>query len=239
MQARLALAAMLIAVFPLPKAFAGLVISEVLYNEIGSDTNGEWLEIFNSGPAAIDLTNYKIGDEETSGASSATEGMFQFPAGATIPAGGVQLIAVQGSLFATQNGFKPDYEVVDSDPAIPNLSRYAAWDPDTGSNIINLSNSNDQALLLDGDDSIVDSLNWGNTFYFDPGLNAAAAGNGVSYERINALVDTDSAADWQLGTPASPGRVNVPEPTVAALVLIGLLSVAPRRYRFLSDCKLS
>lgn len=199
-------------------ASAALVISEVLYNEVGSDTGGEWIEIYNSGPGAIDLTNYKIGDEETSGGTGDTEGMFQFPGGASIGAGAVQIVAVDADDFFTNYGFLPAYEISGANATIANLTRYAAWDPETSTaNTINLSNANDQALILDGSDAVVDALNWGNTVFLNPGLNPDAEADGQSYERINATVDTNTAADWKLGSPSSPGTVPVPEPASALL----------------------
>ncbi|MGD9637103.1 MAG: lamin tail domain-containing protein [Pirellulales bacterium] len=210
-------------------ARAGLVISEVVYNEPGSDTAGEWIELFNNGPAAIDLSDYKIGDEETMNPPSAENGgMWKFPAGATIPAGGVQIVAVSGALFTTNYGFAPTYEVVETSAAIPNLSNYTAW-ASNPSPVINMSNSNDQAVLLDGSDQIVDAVSWGNTFAFNPGL-ADAEADGQSYERVNGYVDTNTAADWRLGNPSSPGSVAVPEASTATL-LLGLLVVASIRRR--------
>src|SRR5512145_1110710 len=91
--------------FAAAPAHAALVISEVLANEVGSDVTGEWIEIYNTGPLPIDLSNYKIGDEETSGGTGATEAMHQFPAGATIAPNSVQIIAVTASRFFTVYGF--------------------------------------------------------------------------------------------------------------------------------------
>ena len=72
---------------------SGVLISEVVFNEVGSTANGEWIEIFNTGPNTVNLSNYKIGDEETSGGTGATEALFQFPSGATIAPGEVQIIS--------------------------------------------------------------------------------------------------------------------------------------------------
>jgi hypothetical protein len=208
---------------------AALVISEVLYNELGSDTGGEWIEIYNSGPADIDLSNYKIGDEETSGGTGTTEGMFHFPVGASIGSHEVQIIAGSVDRFNEVYGFLPTYEVQGTNATVANLTVYSAWDPD--GNQLNMSNSNDQALILGPSDEIVDALSWGGTFAFDPGLNADAEADGQSYERINALVDTNTPADWRLGNPSSPGVVNVvPEPAsfiLGAIAFYGLIS--PRR----------
>jgi hypothetical protein len=212
------------------QAHAALVISEVLFNEIGSDTKGEWLEIYNSGSSTIDLSSYKIGDEETQGAASDTEGMFQFPSGASILPGEAQVIAVDADLFATQHaGMLPTYEVSGTNAVVPNLMVYSAWDPDAAPpNTINLANTNDQAVLLDGSDAIIDSVSWGSsTFSFSPALGSA--GNGESYERITPATDTNTAADWRLASSPTPGTVPVPEPTAAALSAMALVAALRSR----------
>lgn len=214
-------------------ANAALVISEVLFNEIGGDTDGEWYEIHNNGAVAIDLSNYKIGDEETSGATSATEGMYQFPAGASIAAGAVQVVAVNANQFFAHYGFRPTYEngfddgtnVGGDDAAVPNMVLYGTWDPD--GTRINGANTNDQIVLLDGSDAIVDSVGWGNTFAFDPGL-AVPVADGQSYERANPAVDTDSASDWRLGNPSSPGTVPIPEPAACGLAALATIAAGAR-----------
>jgi hypothetical protein len=210
-------------------ARAGLVISEMVYNEPGSDAGGEWIEIFNRGPSTIDLSNYKIGDEETMNPpSTESGGMWKFPAGASISPGQVQTIAVNSALFATNYGFKPTYEVVEGDGAVPNLSNYTAWSSNP-SPAINMANANDQVLLLDGSDLPVDAVSWGNTFAFDPALNGDAEADGQSYERVHGYRDTNAAGDWRLGNPSSPGTVAVPEPATLAPALLGALAFAGRR----------
>lgn len=201
-------------------ARAGLLISEVVYNESGSDTTGEWIEIYNSGPNAVDLTNYKIGDEEVANPPLPAEsgGMWQFPAGASIPAYGVQVIAVSGTKFTSlyPTAPLPTYEVNSTLPGVPDMINYLTWSP-TGT-AINMANAGDQVLLLDGSDAIVDMISWGNTtFAFNPAMPTSA--DGASQQRILPWVDTNTAADWQAASPPTPGTV-VPEPT--SLVLAGL-----------------
>lgn len=214
---------------------AGLLLSEICFNEVGSDTTGEWIEIYNTGPSAIDLSNYKIGDEETSGATSLTEAMYQFPAGAMINPGEVQVVAVSAARFQTVYGFLPTYETAGADVSVPDLTIYSAWDPDGGQ--INMSNSNDQAFILDRSDAIVDRASWGNTNAFDPAINISGNIDGQSVERIDPTVDTDTAADWQLypattATPtnqrSTPGIV-VPEPGTLLLAIGGLTGLIARR----------
>jgi MYXO-CTERM domain-containing protein len=219
-----------------------VVISEVLYNEVGSDTTGEFIEIHNNGTAAVDISNYKIGDEEVNSLAEANPesgGMFQFPAGTSISAGQTMVIAVSATRFSTVYGFNPTFEVGDTDANVPNLTTYAAWD---AGGVINMSNSNDQAVLLDDTDQIADAVSWGNTFAFTPGLSASVS-DGTSYARLDVTTDTNTAADWATTTAApagatwtsfsTPGTVpaapELPEP--AALALFGLAAFVGLRRR--------
>ena len=213
-----------------------LVISEVVFNEVGSDVLGEWIEIFNTGPAPILLTNYKIGDEETSGGTGTTEAMHRFPVGASIAPGEVQIVAVSATRFNTLYGFLPTYEATATHAGVPDMTIYGpTWDPDGGA--FNMANTNDQAVILDPLDAIADAASWGtSTFAFNPALGAAL--DGQSYQRINAYVDTNTANDWETvgdaNTPAAqrstPGTVPVPEPSslVIAIAMVGF-GLARRR----------
>jgi hypothetical protein len=213
-----------------------LLISEVLFNEVGSAADGEWIEIYNNSPTTIDLTDYKIGDEETSGQTSTTEAIFKFPVGATIAPGQIQVISGGATRFNTVYGFFPTYETAAEDATIPDMIPYPSWDPDGG--IMNMSNTNDQAVLLDPTDTVIDAVSWGNTFAFNPAVDITGNADGQSIERINATADTDTASDWrQAANPAgtaakdrsTPFSVPVPEP--ASLVLAFALAVAPCIWR--------
>jgi hypothetical protein len=202
-----------------------LILSEVLADEVGSTLDGEWFEIYNPTNVAIDLSNYKIGDEETKLGTGVTEGMFQFPAGASIAPGQIQTVASYASRFIAVYGFTPTYEVgnfaqLPADPAwtdntsVPNMSVYAAWDPDGAK--LNMSNTNDQALILDGADNVVDQASWNDsTFYFNPSLPQQVSGQ--SWERLNLDVDTNTAADWRLAPNAPAGATWTSKSTPGAL----------------------
>jgi hypothetical protein len=217
------IAILLAAAFALPSR-AALLISEVLFNEVGSDTTGEWIEIFNDTGAAIDLSNYKIGDEETSGSTSLTEALYQFPAGASIGPGQVQVIAVSATRFNTVYGFMPTYETAAAEAGVPDMTVYATWDTDGGQ--VNMSNTNDQAVLVDPTDTVIDATSWGNTFAFNPAVDITGNVDGQSIYRTNPYGDTNTAGDWALyssnAAPAAqrstPG-VLVPEPVSIVLAL--------------------
>jgi hypothetical protein len=47
-------------------AHAEVVISEIMYNPVGSDTNTEWIEVHNTGSSSVDLSSWYISDYDTS-----------------------------------------------------------------------------------------------------------------------------------------------------------------------------
>lgn len=227
----------LLAMLPMAMtARSAVIISEVLFNEVGSDTTGEWIEIYNNGTISVDLTDWKIGDEETSGGTGDTEGMFRFPAGSSIGPGVVQVVAVSAARFNTVYGFMPTYEVGTGGdtPAVPNLTVYNPWDPETAAtNTISMSNTNDQVLLLDPTDVLIDAANWGNTFQFNPGLGTAL--DGQSFFRTDVSIDTNTSADFAASpdtgvaaTRSSPGVI--PEPSIFTMLGgIGFMLLGRRR----------
>lgn len=182
-------------------AYGILLISEVYNNPSGQDVTEEWIEIYNAGGGFIDLSNYKIGDEETQGGG---EGMYQFPVGASLAPGGILIVANQGAAFIILYGFQPDYELVETDPDVPNLTKYTPW----SSGAVNLSNLSDEVLVLNAADQVADGLSWGDSLWaFNPPVAAPTRGN--SLERRPAYIDTNSAADWIEQITPAPGQVNL------------------------------
>ena len=179
-----------------------LLISEVFYDTPGTDEDEEWIEIYNPTASAIDLSVYKIGDEEEQGKG---EGMYQFPPETSIPPTGVIVIALKATGFYALYGFNPDYEVTDTEPSVPDMIKYSTWA--TGK--IALGNSGDEVLILDGSDAIVDAMSYGSeTTFFDPPCLDVAAGH--SLERSPTNVDTDTAEDWIDQELPNPGEVTIP-----------------------------
>jgi hypothetical protein len=183
---------------PTPSA-GGLLISEAVYDPDSPEPEGEWFEIHNPTGAAIVLAGFKVGDEEIAGGG---EGMYVFPAGSLIPAHDVIVVANMAFQFEADHGWKPDFELAESDPAVPNLVKYTIWA--TGS--ISLSNTGDELLLLDAADELIDAVSWAeSTWAFDPSVPDVA--EGPSIERFPAGADTDTALDWvdqENPTPGSP-----------------------------------
>jgi hypothetical protein len=194
--------------WPLPSptlAPARALISEVLYDPTGSEPEGEWVEIYNPGDIAYDLSGCKFGDEEIPGGQ---EGMLQFPSGTWLLPGQTLLVANRATTFQANYAAAPDFEMRASDPDVPDLVKYLSW----ANGNVEFVNTGDEALLLDPNDRVIDAVSWGNSNSFlDPAV--ARVSEGSSLERRPAYVDTDSAGDWFENPVPQPWLVDIRTPT--------------------------
>ncbi|MEZ4643694.1 MAG: lamin tail domain-containing protein [Chloroflexota bacterium] len=197
---------------PMGHAQAAVVLlTEVMYNAAGDDAAEEWIELANVGTAVVDLSQYKVGDEETAGGG---EGMARFPADAVLEPGQVVVVAQTAVGFRARYGRNPDYELQDSDTAVPDMRRFSAW----ASGDIGLANDGDELLLLNDKGLLIDALSYGDsTVYFDPAIASVFAGQSIS--RVPADCDTDSAADWQPQQIPTPGELSFDGECAAPLVV--------------------
>ncbi len=126
---------------PMPPELITLLISEVVYNPV-VEPEGEWFEIYNYGENGFSLAGLRIGDEETKGSG---EGMLVFPNNCLYRSRGDGGYRQPGSDVQSSNGFYPDYEMNNSDPAVADMLRDLDW----GSGSVALQNSGDELILLD------------------------------------------------------------------------------------------
>jgi hypothetical protein len=122
-------------------AFSGAATAQVVINEIlpnpGSEFDGaEYIELYNPTGAAVSLAGWVLTGTEFDGTCGG-EDDWQFPAGASIPAGG-RIIVAKDNIdapgeeqdgFFQRFGFNADFELYDpdqffefDDPAVPNLT---------------------------------------------------------------------------------------------------------------------
>ncbi|HSM55443.1 MAG TPA: lamin tail domain-containing protein [Candidatus Sulfomarinibacteraceae bacterium] len=187
---------------------SGLLITEVYYDTPGPDEDEEWIELANVGELEISLAGYGLGDEEQAGGG---EGMVRFPPGASIGPGEVIVVAQTATGFQRLFGQRPDYEISDSDPDVPDMEKDAMWA--TGS--LGLNNSGDEVLLIDAQDALVDAVSYGDsTFFFTPAVGSVPRGHSI--ERAPANCDSDSAADWKPASSPTPGQVLLAESCLRA-----------------------
>ena len=164
-----------------------LLISEVLYDPLGTEPNGEWIEIFNNTSSPIELTDWAISDNLSTDVISPT---------VTIPAGGCMVVAASEDFYTNYPDFTGDIVFV-ADGRIGN----------------GLGNTGDRLILKDSEGTVIDQMSYGtDTTAFHPACPDVAAGH--SLERSPANVDTDTAEDWVDQEFPDPGAVTVPPPTL-------------------------
>ncbi|MBU0647958.1 lamin tail domain-containing protein [Patescibacteria group bacterium] len=181
-----------------------LLVSEVYYDTIGNDSDEEWVEIYNPTGGEVDLSNYKIGDEETQGEG---EGMYQFPSGASVLNDQTMVVAKNAVGFYELYGKYPDFEIDSSDDDISDFSqtldmvKYSSWS--TGS--LSLTNSGDEIVLLDDGDVVVDAVVFEGGAYGGVTAHAGVAtGHSIQREPINSDSD-DCSSDFVDMTTPTPG----------------------------------
>jgi Lamin Tail Domain len=166
-----------------PLTIGHIVISEIYYNvdsKHGGKPLNQWLELFNGGMLAADLSGWKI---------QSTTGVSTLPAGTTILAGHFLFIEANSATAGFWNLSSTTQIVLLSSPAI------AGGFLGTG----------DAVTLKDSSGTIVDSVGWGsNTSIFNPSAPASAVG--YSTARKGLSQDTNSAADWFSLSAPTPGR---------------------------------
>ncbi|MCP4361682.1 MAG: lamin tail domain-containing protein, partial [Chloroflexi bacterium] len=196
-----------------------LLITEIYYDTPGDDSLEEWIEIANVGTAVVDLSKIKIGDEDQPGGP---EGMNRFPEGALIEPGQVIIVAQSAADFHNLFGVNPDYELSDSDPNVPDMRRYRLW----SSGDIGLNNDGDELLLLDANNQLLDSLNYGDsTTYFAPSIQNVLRGQSLA--RLPADCNTGTAADWQPLEFPTPGEISLEGECTASLNPVELETLLP------------
>jgi hypothetical protein len=164
-----------------------LVISEAFYDPPQTgETSFEWVEIFNSTGAPVDLAGWALQD------NSEQDGIPAF----TLAPGGYLVIA------ATSAGFFANY---------PNYTGNLIVLEDSIGN--GLGNAGDRLILLDPDGAQVDAMSYGSdTGVFSPPCPDVP--EGASLARVPASWDTDTAFDWAAQSVPNPGGPGVaPTPT--------------------------
>ena len=145
----------------------------LLCEAVLTPTSDEFIEIANPTNSAVDLTDYYLSDDEDYallpgqfGAGPApvldsSDFIARFPAGATIPAKGVLVIAFSGSGFQTTFGFAADFELLGDDPGTPDM-----LPPFAGSigATAGLTNAGENAVIFhwDGSTDLVDDVDMTN-----------------------------------------------------------------------------
>jgi hypothetical protein len=176
----------------------------VLYNPTGSDDTGEWVEIYNPTHQPVELADWQLGDAGSGGEFGS--GLYKFPAGATLAAHGVVVVARQATAVEE---FRPDFEFLtdtpQDDPLVPNMVPAGSWD---GFGFA-LGNLGDEVLLLNPTGTPVDVLVYGKGHFPGTIAHPGLSTSGHSLERRPASHDTDDCSvDFFDQFPPTPGKVD-------------------------------
>jgi predicted extracellular nuclease len=196
---------------------ATLVINEVYGGggNSGSTYKNDFIELYNSGPTAVDLTGYKLQYASTTGpydaltltATSDTSTANSFLSGSIQP-GAFYLVGESQGAGGTTDLPSPDY----TDPSPIAMSATGA-----------------KVRLVDASFNIVDRVGWGGANDFEGTVGPTTA-NTTSAQRFPNGFDSDNnAADFKTAFP-TPRAVNTPEPAAAGVFAVaGLLCLRRRR----------
>ena len=196
-------------------ANAGLIITEVMSSSAhpSGTANGDWFELYNNGPTAIDLTNYSWDDDSN---IPDTAGF------------GGKTIAAYSTLIVNQ-------ETVGSEAAWR-----TDWGIGAGVNVINLggsglpgfNNTGDTIYIYDATDALVTSVTFGAAtlgYTFEWSTTGVSLGLSVIGENgaFRAAEDGATGTGIDVGSPGV-----VPEPGTLSLSVAGMLLLALRRRLF-------
>ncbi|MEO1717964.1 MAG: lamin tail domain-containing protein [Planctomycetota bacterium] len=190
---------------------AQVIITEILANEIGGDTPGEWVEIYNAGGNAVDISGWRLADEDSSSPSE------PFPDGFMIMPG--EAVVVIGDGFS------------DTDPGEPVIVEndfFASWGATNADGnsyrvivqreYITLANTasptNEVLTLIDAAGNTVDVANYENgSNGWPPTTNGASIS--LSADFLNDLAN-DFGCAWATSLVGVNGAVSSFEVIVGA-----------------------
>jgi beta-lactamase superfamily II metal-dependent hydrolase len=150
-----------------------VVISEVYYDTVGTDSVEEWIELFNNSPMSVDIGGWTITDNNGTGAT------YTVPQGKSIAPYTYYTIAVNSPGFNNLYGRDADL--------------YGAIPP--------LNNDGDALILKNNLGTVKDTVAWeGGASAGVPGgwgsTSAPGASTGQTIIRTDPTSDTDTYTDW-------------------------------------------
>ncbi len=166
-----------------PYGVDGVVLSEVVADPAGTDTDREWVEIYNGTGASVDLNGWKIAEPSATDTLATSSTVLQSHGFAVVVSSSTvasELALPGGTVVLVISGLIGD----------------------------GLTNTGDGLMLLNAASTTVDAVSWGtNIEAFDPA--APAAGSGQSLSRHLGMPDTSTAADWFVTSTTTPGTASL------------------------------
>jgi hypothetical protein len=220
-RATMTIATLLAAAICVRSAGAAVIITEIMFELNGGDDNREWVELYNTGPNPVDISGWRLHDEDAGSQP-----------GSPIPVG--TMLAAQQALvlIETESAFLADWG------AGINYLVYPGMGTD-----LNLANTpaapGDEVLTLeDGMGAVIDVVDYDNESPWPAVVNATGTAIYLLPNKLNPA-DNDLGGSWARSTAGvhgavtaasrmeagSPGTVVIPEPASAVLVVASLAAV--------------
>ena len=178
-----------------------LLISELVYDPPGPD-EAEFIELYNPTSDPIDLSFSSLSDAHV---PENYADLRRFPEGTFILPKQVLVVTQQAVAFQQIYGRVPDFELLETDPNVPNLYDDPHWG-DT-STYLQLGNGGDVLYLRDAHDEIIDMVAYGEISpIFDPACPLVEAGHSL---RRNPYWRTTNNCpfDFEAWPAPTPGRL--------------------------------
>ncbi|WP_428235481.1 lamin tail domain-containing protein [Gracilimonas sp.] len=168
-----------------------IVFSEIFYDTPGTDSDEEWIEIYNGTSSTVDLSDYTVTDNNGTGSS------YTFPSGSTIAPSSYFTVASNSAGFQSLYGF----------------------DADQYGSIPALNNGGDVLILTDGQSNEVDVVVWegGASAGLPSGWGSSSdpsAATGESIYRSSPGSDSDSYTDWAVAVNNGDPQTQASAPVV-------------------------
>jgi len=160
-----------------------IIINEIMYDPIESDTNHEWIELYNPTNHTINLTNWTIQD------NTATDTIQPYDNHSTM------LLQPKSYALLTDK----DTEIYNNHTLTNETLRLTVDDNSIGNG---LGNTQDCLILTDHNGTIIDTIKWGTNDTTIPGPTLDPVPEGTTLARINT-----TQHPFTIGAP-TPGETN-------------------------------
>jgi len=208
-------------------ADSDIVISEIMVNA-KNDSSGEWVEIYNKGTTAVDLTGWQLEDNNATDTITAD----MCPNGScSIPAGGYWLIAI------TQTDLQNEFDQY-TNPNKPSVELNSTIFLGSGLIGNGLANDNDHLILRNSSGTAVDCSSWDGSGIC-AGLTYVSGGGGVdhNFDGNDGQSITNIQGSWydheSNGSPYGINTASGGSPTAIILSNLRARSQAPRLPEYL------
>ena len=177
-----------------------MLISEIYYDPPGSTEDDEFIELVNPTNRPIRLDDFSLGDASK---PEDFEDVRRFPSNTIVEPNTTLIIASTAVGFNGRFGFNPNFEIVESDPSVPNLIDDPSWGDSAA--ILRLGNSGDEVYLRGPGGMIVDAIAYGTGKVTRQTSCPLLTSSGRSLERYPYWADTDDCPadfrDWPFPNP--------------------------------------